>query len=512
MRSRVGNVLNLFSKKPPCEESTFIFNYVEEKLQGINAVEPKVDYPIHKKMISYFIKLFDNERQMALSSKKLLTIAATLSNFDVNMSHIAHQLIDFAKKMSLLSESNLAVVEQTNAGMSEVNSTVERTSTTLSQLSDASKDLVQNNYLSLNQLTEVNELKDKVMLDANIMGEKIAQLVEMANRVNEIVQGVGDIAEQTNLLALNASIEAARAGENGRGFSVVAEEIRKLADDTKRSLEGMKSFVGNIQTAAKEGKQSMNNTMALTKKMSLKIDNITDTMGKNVEMLKTTINDVQFINQSMEGIKTATSEINQAMDVSSRDAEELTMMTQIIHRDALASAESAKEIARIDDEISTIVREQMSSLKGSSNALNNQEFLVTISDAKKAHANWLDNFRRMVDDMTIYPLQTDGSKCAFGHFYHAVQITNSIIEEDWEKIEAFHSEFHKIGQIGIEAVKANQQVRAQESYGRAEVLSRSIFGQLDKVAALVEDMTTKGIRLFGSNLSDHSCDKECAGC
>jgi len=299
MKSRVGNILNLFSKKPPCEETTFIFNYIEEKFQGINAVEPKIDYPIHKKMMNYFIKLFDNERQMALSSKKLLNIAATLSTFDVNMSHIAHQLIDFAKKMAILSESNLAVVEQTNAGMSEVNSTVERTSSTLSQLSDASEDLVQNNHISLNQLREVNELKENVMLDANIMGEKIAQLVEMANRVNEIVQGVGEIAEQTNLLALNASIEAARAGENGRGFAVVAEEIRKLADDTKRSLEGMKSFVGNIQTAAKEGKQSMDNTMSLTEKMSHKIDTITDTMEKNVQMLKTTISDVQFINQSM---------------------------------------------------------------------------------------------------------------------------------------------------------------------------------------------------------------------
>jgi len=508
----IGEVLNIFSKKPPCEETTAIFEYVEDRSQGIEAVEPKIDYPIHKRMVSYFIKLFDNERQMGSSTKKLLKIAATLSSFDVNMSHIAHQLIDFAKKMALLSESNLAVVEQTNAGMSEVNSTVEKTSATLSQLSDASEDLVQNNQVSLDQLREVNELKNNVMLDANIMGEKIAQLVEMANRVNDIVKGVGEIAEQTNLLALNASIEAARAGENGRGFSVVAEEIRKLADDTKRSLESMKSFVGNIQTAAKEGKQSMDNTMSLTEKMSSKIDTITNTMERNVEMLKTTISDVQLINHSMEGIKIATNEINQAMDVSSRDAEELTLMTQIIHRDALASAESAKEIAKIDDEISTIVREQMSSLQGSSNALNNQEFVATITEARKAHASWLNNFKQMVDDMKIYPLQTDSSKCAFGHFYHAVHVSHSSIADEWGKISDIHDEFHKIGQIGIDAVKAGQQDKAQESYRNAEELSRSIFGQLDKVALAVEDMTTKGIKLFGSTRSNPSCDSECAEC
>lgn len=500
----IGNVFNIFSKKPPCEETTYIFDYVEEKLQGREGIEPKVNYPIHKKMVYFFNKLFNNERQMGLSTRKLLHIAATLSSFDVNMTHIAHQLIDFAKKMALLSESNLAVVEQTNAGMNEVNSTVERTSSTLSQLAVASEDLVQNNRLSLNQLREVNELKDKVMLDANIMGEKIAQLVEMANRVNTIVQGVGEIAEQTNLLALNASIEAARAGENGRGFSVVAEEIRKLADDTKKSLNSMKSFVGNIQTAAQEGKQSMDNTMSLTEKMSLKIDIITDTMVKNVDMLNATISDVQLINQSMEGIKIATNEINQAMDVSSRDAEELTLMTQIIHKDALASADYAKEIAKIDDDISAIVKEQMQSLQGSSNSLSNKEFLATIANAKKAHANWLENFKRMVDEMKVYPLQTDSSKCAFGHFYYAVQISNSIVADEWSKIDAIHEEFHKIGQIGIEAVKAGQDDKARVSYSSAEKLSKSIFGQLDKVSLAVEDMTTKGIRLLGSDQSDLS--------
>ncbi|AET68819.1 methyl-accepting chemotaxis protein [Desulfosporosinus orientis DSM 765] len=505
MKNSFGKAFNIFSPKPPCEETTYIFDYVEERFQGNDSVQPKIDYPIHKRMLSYFVRLFDNERQMSKSAKKLLTIAANLSSFDVNMSHIANKLIDFAKKMSLLSESNLAVVQQTNAGMNEVNSTVEKTSNTLSQLSEASADLVQNNHVSLNQLKEVNELKDNVMLDANIMSEKIAQLVKMANKVNDIVSGVGEIAEQTNLLALNASIEAARAGENGRGFAVVAEEIRKLADDTKLSLEGMKSFVGNIQRAAKEGKQSMENTMSLTQQMSTKIDTITETMEKNVEMLNTTINDVKFINQSMEGIKISTNEINQAMDVSSRDAEKLTMMTQIIHRDALASADYAKEIAKIDDEISHIVKEQMNALQGSSNALNNQEFLSTIEDAKKAHSNWLLNFKRMIDEMIIYPLQTDGSKCAFGHFYNAVRVTNEAIAEDWAEIEGIHEEFHKIGQEGIEAVKAGQKDKAQESYTASEVLSKKIFAQLDKVTAEVIKLTDQEVSLFGSNPGKKLC-------
>jgi len=504
---KIGKVLNFFASKKPCEETSYIFKYVEDKFEGMEPDEPKIEYSIHKKMLSYFRKLFTSEKQMALSTKKLLKIAAALSSFDVNMSHIANKLIDFAQKMALLSESNLAVVEQTNAGMSEVNTTIEKTAVTLSQLSGDSKVLVENNRISLNQLKEVNEMKDNVMSDAKIMGGKIDQLVEMANRVNDIVRGVGEIAEQTNLLALNASIEAARAGENGRGFAVVAEEIRKLADDTKKNLEGMKSFVDNIQTAAKEGKQSMDNTMVLTEKMSLKIDTITDTVEKNLDMLNTTIKDVQFINHSMEGIKISTNEVNQAMDMSSRDAEQLTLMTQIIHQDALKSAESAKQISEIDDEISAIVKEQMNLLQVSSNALSNQEFLVTIADAKNVHGDWLNNLKQVVNDMTIYPLQTDASKCAFGHFYHAVKVTHASIAKDWEEIEAIHDSFHKIGQNVLEAVKAGQQLNAQKYYDSAEALSKGIFKHLDNVTAEVEKLTSKGISLFGSNFDCSSCEK-----
>jgi methyl-accepting chemotaxis protein len=87
------------------------------------------------------------------------------------------------------------------------------------------------------------------------MSAKIDDLVELTNKVNEIVDSVGAIAEQTNLLSLNATIEASRAGEHGKGFAVVASEIRKLSDNTKKSLEGMRAFMSHIEAAAVDGRQ-----------------------------------------------------------------------------------------------------------------------------------------------------------------------------------------------------------------------------------------------------------------
>ena len=393
--------MKIFRKKP-CDEARCILKYVENRFDGIDYQEPSADYPIHKSVLEYFNKLFSNENKMAAASKELLKITADMSNFDVNMSHTAYELIDFAEELATLSESNFAMVEQTTASMDHVNDTITNAAETLEHLAKDSEEVVQANHDSLIQINQVNDLKEEVLNDSNIMSKQIGNLVEMANKVNDIVNGVASIAEQTNLLALNASIEAARAGESGRGFSVVADEIRKLADDTKRNLEGMNFFVKSIQDAAIEGKKSMDNTLQSTQKMSVKIDLISNTMEKNVDMLKMVIKDVNEINQSISGVKNAANEINQAMDVSSRDAEKLNLMTQKIHQDALNSSEQAKQISYVDDELSNIVQDMMKSLHGSINAIDNKEFLNNIIKAKVAHTNWIHNLKRIVDEMRVF--------------------------------------------------------------------------------------------------------------
>ena len=482
----------------PCNEAVCILNYVEKRLNGDEAQEPGVEYPIHATVLKYFNKLLSSEKQMSAAAKQMLSITAALSSFDVNMSHSAYKLIDFAKEMSALSESNLAIVEQTTASMNQVNETVGSTSDTLEQLSAASEVLLERNNQSLSQIEEVNGLKDNVMADANVMSQQIQQLVEMASKVNDIVNDVKAIADQTNLLALNASIEAARAGEHGKGFSVVASEIRKLADDTKKSLEGMNAFVSNIQNAALSGKQSMDSTIGSTYEMSQKLDTITGTIKENVGMLHTTIDDIREINQSMEGIKVATSEINQAMEASSRDAEKLSQMTQIITADATQSAEQAKQISHIDDTLSEIVKEMMQALLGGKNAISNQELIQSLNNAKDAHKAWVGNLSRIVNEMRAYPIQINGSKCAFGHFYSSINIKHPSIEAEWKSIGGAHDELHSFGHKVLDAVKRNDSSTARDYLNKAEELSGSVLSHLDKVIAKVEEQNQKGVQVLRS--------------
>ncbi|BDR80743.1 chemotaxis protein [Clostridium tetani] len=485
----------IFEKKP-CYEAECIIKYVEERLEGNKTLEPKVEYPIHVKLLKNYKKLFSNEGIMSSSAKTLLDINASLSDFDVQMSSISYELIDFAKEMSELSESNLAVVEEITASMNQVNHTIEDTSKTLEDLSISSKELIEENHKSLAEIEDINHLKEEVMNNANIMSSQIEELVEMANKVSDIVEGVGAIADQTNLLALNASIEAARAGEHGKGFAVVAQEIRKLADDTKGSLQNMRNFVNNIQNTSREGKKSMDNTISSTEKMSKKIDAITYTTKSNVDMLEDSVRSIYTINESMGGINLAATEINKAMDTSTQDAEKLSLMTNTIHDNALKSADYAKKISNIDDLLSEVLKHMMGGLQGTINAISNEEFLEYMEKAKKAHKNWLENLKNIVNEMRIYPLQTNGAKCAFGHFYNSIQATHPSILEEWKSIDNIHKEFHNLGDKVLKSVKENNKHKAQEYYDSAEKISKKIFMSMDKIIIESKKQMEKGVQLF----------------
>lgn len=489
-------MINNFFRKAPCEEAECIIKYVEDALKGKRVAGLNVKYPIHNKLLSHFEKLLDNEAIMSSSAKEILDIASSLSSFDVGMTHMSHQLKDFAAEMSIVSESNLAVVEQTSASMSQVSETIETTAETLNSLTKESELLVHKNDESIELLKEVQLIKDNVIQDTEDMSKKIQQLVELAEEVGKIVDSVQAIAEQTNLLALNAAIEAARAGEHGRGFAVVAQEVRKLADDTKQNLEGMRNFVGSIHSAANDGKESLNNTISSTSHMSEMIEMVSETVSKNVGMLNSVISNVGVIRNSMEGIKISANEITQAMEASSSDAEKLSYMTQNIHKNAVDSINYAGQISEIDNQLSLIVQNMFESLDGTIHAITNDELMDAIKKAMGAHVKWMDALKKIVDEMRIYPIQTDSNRCAFGHFYNAIQINHPSLVEEWQQIHSVHHNFHSIGDKVIDAVKQNDKARAQKFYSEAEDLSRQMLGLLEKVNSKIIDLSRQGEKIF----------------
>lgn len=475
----------VLKKSRPCHEAECIISHIEDVVAGKKTVEPDVKYPIHIKMLEAVNSLLENERQMSKSSKEILEVTASISDFDMNMAHIAEMLVEFSYEMASLSESNVAIVQETNASMTQVNETVVQAATTLNELSSHSEELVVRNNNGLKQIMEVAQLKEEVMEQSEKMKVQIEKLAEMTRSIYEIVGGVSKIADQTNLLALNASIEAARAGEHGRGFAVVADEIRKLADDTKTNLDNMNSFVRDIQTTAREGIESMDNTLKSTENMSDQIDNVTVTINENVQMLNNSISEIKEISHSVSGIQIATDEINAAMDNSSKDAENLSEMTIQINEYALKSKEYSSIVADIDDRLSRTTKDMMDALSGGQNAMGDSEVIDIVEKALRSHAIWINKLEGIVEDMKVQPLQTDGNRCAFGHYYNSITIENPEIKEIWSSIDNIHMEFHEIGHSVLESVKNNDKSEALAYLNRAKDKSIEMTNILNKVRGIL---------------------------
>ncbi len=480
-----------------CQEARCIVNYVSGKMEGREIELPEIKYSLHKEVYDLFDRFFKNEEMISLSAKDLLELVTKMSSYDVSMSQISYDLKDFAGEIAELSESNLAIVEEATASMYMVSESVNNSSATLEKLAESSEKLIEKNNESMQKLSEISKLKENVMENSTIMSAKIDELVELTNKVNEIVSSVGAIAEQTNLLSLNATIEAARAGENGKGFAVVAAEIRKLSDNTRKSLEGMSSFMSHIEAAAVNGRQSMINTIESSKEMSSKIDDVYSTMQSNMELLNLTIDDVRLVNSTMSEVKLSTEQINTAMETSSADAQRLSYMAQTIYKDSEKSAELANQITKIDDSLSEITKNLFASLRGGAHYITNDEFKTNIMNARMAHRNWMETLKKIVKEDKVYPLQTNSTKCAFGHFYHTISVDHPSIREDWNAIEEVHEKFHVCGHKVIDAIKNSKTSEVQLHFAEAEALSRKIFELLDRIEEEVNIQTKNGVQLIG---------------
>lgn len=483
-------------KKKPCHEATCILTYVNNLTEGKDSTQPFPEYPIHQKMLLTFEKLLDNQRIMAENTKETIDITVSLSEFDVMMKHSSDNLISFSNNISNLSESNLAIVEETTASMNQVNDTIKNVSNTLSLVSEESNDLVKNNEKSLIDLKNVILLKEDVITSAENMKIEVDELINLSQKIETIVNSVRQIADQTNLLALNASIEAARAGESGKGFAVVADEIKKLAENTKENLDGMNTFVNDIKTSASKGKSSMEDTLKSTFDMSNRIDDVDKTIQDNVGKLNVSISNITQITSSIHSISIAAEEINTAMELSGKDAQELSELTHIIYNSSLEAKAVATQFSQIDKKLATLNRKSIDNLKNTQNSLTNKELSNILTKAIDSHEKWMDKLLDMVEKMEVFPLQTDSSKCEFGHYYHSIDITYPTIIENWKLIDENHQKLHSTGNLVIESIQKNDIIAAKANYNTCKQYGQTVIQSLEEVPQSLNNASLKGIEIF----------------
>jgi methyl-accepting chemotaxis protein len=161
--------------------------------------------------------------------------------------------------------------------------------------------------------------------------QTVKSLEENAMKVEEIVKLVGSLAAQTNLLSLNASIEAARAGEQGKGFTVVAHEVRKLADESAQAVQGISELIANIQLDVHK----------VVKKISILVDQANKEAGKGTETNRAMEGMTKTVHQMAGSVKTITSLVDQQME----SIQQTSMQSQEVAAIAKQTSAGAQEVA-----------------------------------------------------------------------------------------------------------------------------------------------------------------------
>jgi len=198
-------------------------------------------------------------------------LLATLKRMQDSLRQTLQHIAQSSDQLASAAEELHAVTEDTNRGLHQQSAEIEQAATAVNQMTAAVEE-VASNAVNTAQASEdadstTRQGREKVeqalgslqqlVDDVSTTSEEIAQLAHRANEINRVLVVIGEIAEQTNLLALNAAIEAARAGEAGRGFAVVADEVRALAHRTQHSTGEIEQMISGIRTGTENAVDAM---------------------------------------------------------------------------------------------------------------------------------------------------------------------------------------------------------------------------------------------------------------
>ncbi|MCO8171244.1 methyl-accepting chemotaxis protein [Pseudomonas sp. 21LCFQ02] len=281
-------------------------------------------------------------------------ISANLNSMAVEITNIIQEISNATAQVATAAEESSAVTVQTSRSVEQQRQSTELVAAAITEMSTTVRDVAQSTSDAAQMSQQINqstidgrsEVANTIELIHQLSGQAeetakiIGELKQESDSISSVLDVIRGIAEQTNLLALNAAIEAARAGEAGRGFAVVADEVRSLAQKTQQSTGSIQQMIANLQNGSDRATQSMQQTLGKAQAGASNIVRAGDLLDEIAE-------GVGRISDRTIQIASAAEEQSAVADDISRNVNEINDLVIQVSAGAQQTAVTSQELARL---------------------------------------------------------------------------------------------------------------------------------------------------------------------